>query len=1140
MAFNKGKVLQNAQKYIQQGKYEQAIEEYKKIIQDNPKDWNTYIQIGNLYQKIGKNSEAITYLKKVADFYIKDGIYMKAIALLKQINRIDPTLEDVALQLADLYVKQGLIMEAKSQLILLGEHFNKKGQANQAAEVFKRLIELEPDNIKAKIELAKTYKILGDLEAAKKEFLSISQEYEKQNLAAESLKMLEAAFELEPSNSFMLNKIISLYNKIGAPEKAIELLEKQIKEGIRSGEIYYLLAEAYQKQNKIKETENLLRKAIEVEPLYLPANQALIDLMITKNNIEAATELVDNLSIKLIQRRENEKAIPFLKKILEVSPLNVNLADRLAEIYKGLHQENNAIAVLNSCLDSLMEKKEYQLAKEVLNKLIAFEPENAQYQKKLELIQKELEPKVEPIVKEYEEKEARISPEIKNQKEESEEIEIELTPPEAPSIEIISEISEPLASSFNKYEEKESEAAPSSIEEIEEIEEAPAEELSEIEYEEMKEFIREHLIEAEVFNKYGLVDKAIEQLNLVINRYPFAEEAYLKLKDIYIEKNNKDKAISIFLKLANLYTSKGKLDKANEYVQNAIKIDANNPELLAFRKAAQRPADTFQEVQQLEAIYGVKKPIAEKQIKTEFESLDDMELEIDITRDIEDIDSIKEIMQNPVQEITPVETQEEKPLMETAKIQQQAEEKSEEMKLEEFEIEIPEESVEAFDNEVAELYPQEEVIEEEKLQSEGIPQAVVDSIDDNLKAGNIEKAKEAINEARELYGDNPMLLEKFQEASQYESKQEKEKEKLEEHFEELQESVKTTFDEFLASEKQLKEEEEKVVEIESVEKETNKITEQEKNEQVSEMKEEIEEEEGTVDFAIGITEEELEKELSDSIDSYNIEKKETKDEGVEIYEIEEPEIKEAERMQATEEKVSAEDISSTGEMEQLISSALPEKSSEETLEDKEEEYLLEEGLSAEAKEPTEEEATTDLFKEEENFFDLATELEKEMLSVQTAVEAEEKPSEAQLSLEEIFNEFKKGVEKQIDSQDYETRYNLGIAYKEMGLLDEAIAEFQIASKDPKKFIESCSLLGVCFVEKGMPKLAIKWYEKGLSTPGYSEEEYQSLRYDLAQTYELIGEWQKAYEIYLEVYAINSAYRNVAQKIRELETVIGTK
>ena len=109
------------------------------------------------------------------------------------------------------------------------------------------------------------------------------------------------------------------------------------------------------------------------------------------------------------------------------------------------------------------------------------------------------------------------------------------------------------------------------------------------------------------------------------------------------------------------------------------------------------------------------------------------------------------------------------------------------------------------------------------------------------------------------------------------------------------------------------------------------------------------------------------------------------------------------------------------------------------------------------------------------------------------------------ALADIFKEFKKGVDKQLGKEDYDTRYNLGIAYKEMGLIDEAIAEFQLAAKDESRLLECSSMLGICFLEKGMPKLAVKWFEKGLKAPGRSDEEYQGLRYDLASAHEAAGE-----------------------------------
>jgi len=141
-------------------------------------------------------------------------------------------------------------------------------------------------------------------------------------------------------------------------------------------------------------------------------------------------------------------------------------------------------------------------------------------------------------------------------------------------------------------------------------------------------------------------------------------------------------------------------------------------------------------------------------------------------------------------------------------------------------------------------------------------------------------------------------------------------------------------------------------------------------------------------------------------------------------------------------------------------------------------------------------------------------------------------------LADIFKEFKKGVDKQLGKEDYDTRYNLGIAYKEMGLLDEAIAEFQLAAKDEARLLECSSMLGICFMEKGMPKLAVKWFEKGLQAPGRSEEEYAGLRYDLAMAYEADGETKKALSLFTDLYGQDANFRDVAAKVRELRGAVG--
>ena len=175
-----------------------------------------------------------------------------------------------------------------------------------------------------------------------------------------------------------------------------------------------------------------------------------------------------------------------------------------------------------------------------------------------------------------------------------------------------------------------------------------------------------------------------------------------------------------------------------------------------------------------------------------------------------------------------------------------------------------------------------------------------------------------------------------------------------------------------------------------------------------------------------------------------------------------------------------------------------------------------------------------LFDEEDDFFDLAAELEQELSQedvFQSGAGLLVQPAEQ--SLEEIVEGFKKGVAEHLSPTDYDTHFNLGIAYREMGLLDEAIGEFQISAKDPRHLVLCCSMLGLCFLDKGLPELAVKWYHRGLEAPGLSEEDTLGLLYDLGCAYLAVGDQDSAYKTFVDLYGINTNYRDVVARIEEL-------
>lgn len=126
-----------------------------------------------------------------------------------------------------------------------------------------------------------------------------------------------------------------------------------------------------------------------------------------------------------------------------------------------------------------------------------------------------------------------------------------------------------------------------------------------------------------------------------------------------------------------------------------------------------------------------------------------------------------------------------------------------------------------------------------------------------------------------------------------------------------------------------------------------------------------------------------------------------------------------------------------------------------------------------------------------------------------------------------------------EGSDYDTHYHMAVAYQEMGLMEEAIKEYQdainaVAPNDgTRRFFQCAILLGHCFMEKRMPNLALMWLKRAQETPSLIEEEKQGLWYELANAYEADGDEDNAYKYFEQIYAENVDYRDVGARLERL-------
>src|SRR5688500_13502671 len=154
---DKNKVIEAATKLVAKGAFDKAIKEYQKILDADPRDVRVLQKMGELYQKKNDNPQAAQYFTKVAESYSSDGFFLKAVALYKQVLKLNPNLVDVNLKLAELHQQLQLMSEAMQYYQVVANHYDKSGDTKSSLDTLKKMVDLDPDNVASRIKLAELY-----------------------------------------------------------------------------------------------------------------------------------------------------------------------------------------------------------------------------------------------------------------------------------------------------------------------------------------------------------------------------------------------------------------------------------------------------------------------------------------------------------------------------------------------------------------------------------------------------------------------------------------------------------------------------------------------------------------------------------------------------------------------------------------------------------------------------------------------------------------------------------------------------------------------------------------------------------------------------------------------------------------------
>jgi pilus assembly protein FimV len=370
--FNKQKVLSAAEKYVQQGKMQNAIAEYEKVTKADPKDLTVTNTVGDLYSRLGDADKATECFKTVGDAYATQGFTVKAIAMYKKISKLKPSLESV-LKLAELYTQQGLFNDARAQYLQVADEFLKSGELDNAVRIFQKILEMDPENTNMRVRLAEVYVRLGKKNDAWQIFSAAAETLRAKGSLSGAEEVLRRMLTLDPGNGYALLMQGRNLLEAGDAEAAIESLQKvpdldSNPDGLRD------LLKAYLKNGRLSDAGTLASKLLTVHN-DLTAISTLADALMQAGQYENALQVYDQHADRLLAE-DSDKVLKNLHSVIGHVRDNPASLEKLLDLFQKAGESTHITEVIELLAHASVQSGDLPRARDLYQKLATMEPGN--------------------------------------------------------------------------------------------------------------------------------------------------------------------------------------------------------------------------------------------------------------------------------------------------------------------------------------------------------------------------------------------------------------------------------------------------------------------------------------------------------------------------------------------------------------------------------------------------------------------------------------------------------------------------------------------------------------------------------------------------------------------------------------------
>ncbi|HEX6187924.1 MAG TPA: tetratricopeptide repeat protein [Pyrinomonadaceae bacterium] len=402
MVLDKAKTLRAAEKYLESGKIASAIKEYSQIVAVDADDFTALNMLGDLYTRVGNTAEAISCFHRIAEHYREQGFGLKAIAMYKKIDRLQPHDIEIATNLADLYAQQDLIVEARAHYLAVVDAHNRAGASQSALETLRKIADLDPQNTQIRTKLADGYLNLGLKREAAECFAEAGHVMVTRGACDEALEVFGRALVIQPDDYATLKGVLAAHSGRGTADEAAELIEEALKSNPEDRELLTLLADAYFEAEAPEQAERATASLVGSEPASYLRFTEVARLYVRHGKIAEAVSVVAKITEQMLAERQHQQLLELIDELLAGDADNVQALRLVARAHWWLRDMVGLKASLERLADAAQAQGLNDDERYALTQLTRLDPAQEEHVARLNELGGPIEEEAVEVLPEFE------------------------------------------------------------------------------------------------------------------------------------------------------------------------------------------------------------------------------------------------------------------------------------------------------------------------------------------------------------------------------------------------------------------------------------------------------------------------------------------------------------------------------------------------------------------------------------------------------------------------------------------------------------------------------------------------------------------------------------------------------------------